>query len=153
MGKRGPAPKPSALKKLGGTYRNDRNATNEPEPRAGEPNCPDVLTEEAKREWEEKIVELREMGMLTVVDGALLAAYCQAYADWLEALREVKEGRVQKTDTGYEAMRAWQTIYERAEKRMTLLAREFGFSPSARTRISVPGKKPDERKGILGLVG
>lgn len=144
MGQRGAAPKPTNLKILQGTYRKGRAPHHEATPPDGIPPCPEQLSDVARAEWDYIVPILLQHRLLTTVDGAILAAYCQARADWLEALEKVKAGRVQTTDTGYEAMRAWQTIYERAEKRMTTLAREFGLSASSRTRISVPDKPRHE---------
>lgn len=144
MGKRGPAPKPTALKVLQGTYRPDRAAHNEPAPDPTAPNCPTWLHGEAKREWRRVVPELEPLGLATGIDRAVLAAYCQAYAEWWEMERDIAEnGRVQVVGNGYEQVRPSVSIRDRARDAVHKLSRELGLTPSARSRISVPEQKKE----------
>lgn len=144
MGKRGPAPKPSKLKLIQGTYRKDRAAANEPQPEASTPTCPTWLHREAKKEWKRIVPELEALGLLTQIDRAALAAYCSAYAEWWEMEKDIQsKGRVQVTDTGYEAVRPSVGIRNRALDTMHKFLTQFGLTPSSRTRINVPEKRED----------
>jgi P27 family predicted phage terminase small subunit len=137
MGKRGPAPKPTALKLLQGTYRQDRAARNEPVPEVSVPSCPSWLHAEAKREWRRIVPELERLGLITTIDRAALAAYCQAYAEWWEMERDIAQnGRWQLTETGYEAQRPAVSIRSKALDHMKAFLKEFGLTPSSRTRVS-----------------
>lgn len=150
MGRRGPAPKPTALKLVQGTYRADRAPNNEPMPEPAVPSCPSWLGREAKREWRRIVPELEQLGLLSRIDRSALAAYCQAYGEWWEMEREIqKNGRVQVTDTGYEVIRPCVGIRDRALDRMYRYLREFGLSPSSRTRVSVPEKKEGSGNAFL----
>src|SRR4051812_38548487 len=80
MGKRGPQPKPSALKKMQGTYRADRAAVNEFTPTLGLPEPPDWLDVGALEEWQRIVPELEKAGVLSLVDGAALEGYCSNFA-------------------------------------------------------------------------
>ena len=83
------------------------------------------------------------MGVLTSVDRALLAAYCQSWALWREAEDEVrKSGQVVKSTNGSTYMNPWLQAAISARKDMTKLAAELGMSPSNRSRMTVP--KEDE---------
>ncbi len=91
---KGRKPKPTALKKLAGNP--GRRPLNEKEPmiREGKPRCPSHLNEPAKTEWRRIAPVLYEAGLITHIDRALLAAYCQNYGRWVEAelkLRELRE--------------------------------------------------------------
>ena len=76
----GRKPKPTALKKLEGNPGKRKLNTKEPVPAKGMPDCPKWLLPEAKMEWERLCVKLSEMGVLTEIDMAAFAAYCQSYA-------------------------------------------------------------------------
>ena len=52
----------------------------EPVPAKGMPTCPDWLMPEAKKGWERLAELMNQMGVLTEVDMAAFAAYCQSYA-------------------------------------------------------------------------
>src|SRR5512146_3144589 len=98
MGLRGPTPKPTALKILEGNPGHRPLNPDEPMPTAGEPPCPPWLADEAKAEWDRIVPELSRLNVLTVIDGAALAAYCQAFARWAEAEVKCREaGLVVKT--------------------------------------------------------
>ena len=51
-------------------------------PKGKLPRRPEWLEEDAKKEWKRLGKVLAEMGMLTEIDRAAFAGYCQAYARW-----------------------------------------------------------------------
>jgi phage terminase small subunit len=75
---RGPRPVPSRLKALQGNPGHRRVNPAEPQLDSQVPACPSWLTGEARAEWDRKVAELVPLGMLTAVDGAALAHYCQS---------------------------------------------------------------------------
>ena len=77
---RGRKPKPTALKRLDGNPGKRGYNHAEPAPPEGCPDCPPHLSEPAREEWHRIAGTLHEMGVLTLVDRAALAAYCQSYA-------------------------------------------------------------------------
>jgi P27 family predicted phage terminase small subunit len=143
MGKRGPAPKPSALKLVQGTYRPDRAAANEPQPERVTPSCPTWLDAEAKREWRRIVPELETLGLLTRIDRAALAAYCQSYSEWWAMERAIREkGRTQTNAmSGVVSARPEVGMRDRALTQMKAFLTEFGLTPSSRSRVSVPETK------------
>ncbi len=78
-------PKPTPLKLLAGTYRRDRATGREARPRPDLPPCPSHLNPAARREWRRTARDLYGLGLLTRIDRAALAAYCQAWGRWVEA--------------------------------------------------------------------
>ena len=82
MGRRGPPPKPTKLKLLAGNPGKRPLNRREPQPRKTTPRCPAWLGKEARAVWKRMVPELRRMGVLTVIDGEALAAFCQTYARW-----------------------------------------------------------------------
>jgi P27 family predicted phage terminase small subunit len=80
------------------------------------------------------------MGVLTVVDRAALAAYCQACGRWVEAEEKLKETpALFKTPSGYVQQSPWLGI---ANKQLEIMGRymtELSMTPAARSRVSVGG--------------
>lgn len=163
MGKRGPRPKPSALKRQQGTWRPDRAASNEMAPMAGVPVCPPHLDAVAKAEWDRIVPELEATGVLTVVDGAGLEAYCANYAMavWFQDVAskspmiKVPKGIDRKTGQVVYTVRANPAVAE-ARRHWQLVRQflsEFGMTPAARTRVSRPdgaGEGDDAAEFLFG---
>jgi P27 family predicted phage terminase small subunit len=82
----GPPPTPLHLRVIKGNP-GKRRLRPEPEP-VIETKCPDpppFVTGHAADEWWRVAPELHRIGLLTMVDTMLLAAYCMAYARWRAA--------------------------------------------------------------------
>lgn len=141
MGRRGPPPKPTALRLLNGNASKRPLNAREPQPPVGTPHCPDWLSPEAKKAWKRLVPHLRAMKVLTLVDVDALAAYCHVYARWREAEDFLaKRGLVYpiRDDQGrVKCMQQWPQV---SIARNLLLAvrayqHDFGLSPAARARI------------------
>jgi P27 family predicted phage terminase small subunit len=134
----GRKPKPTALKELAGNPGKRALNRREPKPASGLPPCPRHLTGEARKEWRRMGGELARMGVVTAVDRAALAAYCQAWARWVEAEGQVaKLGTIVKTANGNLIQNPYLAVANRAMEQMTRLAAEFGMTPSSRSRVQV----------------
>ena len=100
----------------------------------GTPNCPGFLSPEGKTEWRRVVKQLELAGVLQLTDRALLAAYCEAWADFVETRKAIdalpEEGRVEVSIAN-----KLSQAKDRAVDRLLRLAQQFGFSPSARTRV------------------
>ena len=115
------APKPTALKILEGTARKDRMKAAEPRPAIGA-RPPPWLPHDgpARLAWRRLSRVLTATRVLTVADAEALALGCMALADFLEARADPIGWR--------RADAAW--------KRYAAVLRDFGMTPSARTRVS-----------------
>lgn len=140
----GRLPKPTALKELEGNPGKRALNKNEPKP-SGIPTCPSSLDATAKREWTRISRELIAIGLLTSVDRAMLAAYCDAWSRWSQATNELQALRVAKgksvlvvgTKTGYPMQNPLIGIINTAADQMRKFGSELGLSPSSRTRLAV----------------
>lgn len=143
MGKRGFAPKPTRIEELQGRPGKRPVNRKEPQPAQGPmPRAPHWLSEEAKREWRRVARQLHAIGLLTTLDGDALAMYCETLATWKRAEGQVRaKGEVVKTTNGNIIQNPYLAIANRAKRDALVLMREFGMTPSARTRISV--EKPE----------
>ena len=150
MGARGPAPKPTALKRLQGTDRADRSVAGELSPAASAPSPPSILGREGKREWKRVVKAAEGLGLLTQLDRSVMLRYCQAYEEfWLMSIDIEEHGVTQITSTGYEALRPQVTVRNQALARMQKAEAELGMTPSARTRISVAPPKQERANPFL----
>lgn len=152
---RGRKPKPTHLKLLEGNPGKRPLPKNEPKPRPVTPPCPKWLDTEAKREWRRVSKELERLGLLTIVDRAALAGYCQAYARWKQAEEILDvEGLTFTTPNGYVQQRPEVAIAQKSLQLMRAFGTEFGLTPSSRGRISAPGGEgaEDEMDRLLGGV-
>lgn len=119
----GRKPKPNALKVIAGNPGNRPINDQEPAYTGGSADAPEWLSEDARAIWNRLAVNLDANGLLTEVNRDLLAVYCDLVAD-------------------YRAKRAEGKMPPMAQvSRMTSLAGEFGFTPSAASRIVAPKKK------------
>jgi P27 family predicted phage terminase small subunit len=147
MGKRGPPRMPTHLRLLRGNPGNHAINKNEPQPEQTPtaPDPPDYLVGFAKDEWVRVCVELYSMKLLAKVDLQPLAAYCQAYAVFRTAVDTYNEMAARdpatraimvKAKTGTPLQNPVLQIMRHAANDMVRFAAEFGFTPSARSRIS-----------------
>ena len=83
MATRGRKPKPTGMKELEGNPGKRKLNTKEPKPDKKAPSCPKWLEPEARKEWKRLSRKMEQMGILTEVDMAAFAGYCQAYARFL----------------------------------------------------------------------
>ena len=135
--KRGRKPTPTKLKLVRGNPGNRPLPENEPKPDLGIPDCPDHLSEIAKEEWKSMSGQLYRLGLMTRIDRAALAGYCQSYGRWVEAEKEaVVHGLVVKTKSGNLIQNPYLGIANRALKQMHIFLIEFGMTPSSRTRVT-----------------
>lgn len=141
---RGRKPKPTALKRAAGNPGKRALNDAEPEPPAGLPTCPPHLNDIAREEWTRVAQALHDMGVLTVMDRAGLAAYCQAYGRWVEAEERLRLGpSLVKTPSGHVQQSPWMGI---ANKQLELMSRymiEFGMTPASRSRLTVADPRMD----------
>jgi len=136
VAERGRKPKPTAIKVLEGNPGKRTLNEHEPKPEKKAPRCPSWLDQEAKKEWRRMAKQLEDLGILTEVDMAAFAGYCQAYARWKEAEEFItKHGTIVKTPSGYWQQVPQVSIAQTYLKIMTRFCEQFGLTPSARSRI------------------
>jgi P27 family predicted phage terminase small subunit len=138
MGKRGPHPAPTALKRARGV-RSDRINASEPVPGGRVPSCPSHLSPEAQRLWRRLAPDLYRKGVLTIWDVELLAFFCDL-VDQTWRARELLGPGLLVTGRGETLVTnpAWR-IYRDGIAEARGLAQEFGLTPSARSALRVLG--------------
>ncbi len=154
MAQRGRKPIPTAIKQLEGNPGKRPLNKNEPKFEKAAPKCPAWLDSEAKKEWKRMSKSLEAIGILTKVDTASFAGYCQAYARWKEAEEFLtKHGTIFKTPSGYIQQVPQVSIAQTYLKIMKDFCSEFGLTPASRTRLHVDiegdNKSVDEMELLL----
>ena len=140
MAQRGRKPTPTAIKELEGNPGKRPLNDAEPKPERKAPPCPKWLEPEAKKEWRRLSKQLEQIGVLTEVDQAAFASYCQAYARWKEAEEFMTQhGTIVKTKSGYWQQVPQVSIAQQNLKIMQSFATEFGLTPACRARIVASG--------------
>jgi P27 family predicted phage terminase small subunit len=134
--------------------RNERNASKEEssdsekrpvpadQPKSGSiVECPPELSPIARQEWDRIAPELAAAGRLTPFDRGPLAAYCAAYAIWVEGMDALQRyGTVMKSPNGHPVQSLYLSIVNRQVEIMVRIASEFGFTPASRSRLPSPSK-------------
>lgn len=146
MGRRGPPPKPSAQKRLEGTFRKDRAVKNEVQAPPGAPAKPKDLPKIAAARWDELVPILLDRRTLAVEDFGILEAYCRGYSIWVGYQKEAEKKPIVKTPFGPKVnpaageARKWET-------RLTTMGDRLGLNASARSRVSAKGQPttPDKK--------
>ncbi len=155
MGDRGPAPTPSNLLKLRGSWRGNANP-NEPQPDSGVPSKPEGLGPIADTVWDTMSEQLLAMRVLTVADGYALEVLARTWEKWQEAEDSLtKHGNVFpiRNPDGtlkYLQQSPYVGIARHLGDQLIKLLREFGLTPSARTRIAAaPVEEGDPLQALL----
>lgn len=137
--KPGPAPLPANVHRLNNnpSKKSDRELRDDVKPDVVLPDPPEHLLPEAKAEWFRLGPEMIRLGLISQLDRAEFALYCQFWARWVHAELKLKElqdaGLVESTPSGYRQIGVWLQISNRAAEGMHKSASEFGMTPSART--------------------
>ena len=148
----GPAPKPTALRLLEGNPAKRALPKREPNLAAGTPECPAWASKTARKNWIELAEVLKNMGVATAADKTAIGLFVDALSDYLDAKKIVeREGLTFETDKGYKVAHPAVAMKTNAWERVLKIAKEFGLSPAARTKVATVGEtKPDEFEQFMG---
>lgn len=155
MGRRGPAPTPTKILQLRGSWRGSVNPA-EPRPPVERPTAPAWIPADARAAFDVLAAQLAEMGIVGAVDGNALARYCVLWLRW----RRAEEFLAVHGDTyvvrgrpaadGKPGVPVGFKTYPQAQHALVLahellrLEREFGLTPSARARLVLDVVAGDE---------
>ena len=117
------------------------------------PSCPKWLEPEAKKEWRRLAKQMEQIGILTQVDMAAFAGYCQAYARWKEAEEFITQhGTIVRTPSGYWQQVPQVSIAQTYLKIMNRFAEQFGLTPASRSRIIAAESSTDTQDEMETLL-
>ncbi|MFF9554581.1 phage terminase small subunit P27 family [Streptomyces albus] len=103
------------------------------------PEAPEWLSDEARAEWDRVVPELSRLDLLKENDRAALAAYCEAWAVFVEATVTVqREGLTIEAKQGVLAHPA-VAIARNAGRELRTWASHFGLTPSTEQGLTRSG--------------
>lgn len=152
----GRKPKPTALKLVTGNPGKRALPKREAKVELSEATPPAFLNDDAKVEWGRVCSVLYAAGLMTELDRAALAAYCQSYGVWAQAERAIAKlqangelnGLLMKTTNGNVIQHALIGVANKARGDVVKYSAEFGMTPSARSRVTAT---PDDGKKETGI--
>lgn len=161
MGTRGPKPLPANVHRLRG------NPSKKPlgelldtlQPEVEIPGCPRHLLPEARKEWKRITPELERYGLISKLDRAALALYCQAWARWVWAEEQLQrhvalaqsqqaeavengvfyeggDGYTVPTPNGHMTYSPHWVIANKAMEQVNKYMASFGLDPASRGRVN-----------------
>jgi P27 family predicted phage terminase small subunit len=150
--KRGPKPKPTALKLAQGNPGKRKITTSEPIPVAGDPVWPTEIKDTlAQQRWFSLVAELKAMNVLAKTDRDALVMYCLAFSRLVRAQAKVAEGGEVVNVGGSPQPNPYLPIVNKAMEQMRKLGAEFGLTPSSRTGLRIENPEaPSKLAQFLG---
>jgi P27 family predicted phage terminase small subunit len=172
-GTRGPLPKPAALRLLeGNPGKRALNLSEGVNPQVEIPSAPKHLGIEAKKEWKRVTPILEELGLISGLDRAALALYCQAVGR-LSELETAFNGIVSRltddgpgttvvmsyadavyaasysvTPSGYAQQSVIVQLIKSHREQVNRYLMHFGMSPAARGRVQASNYVQPDLPGV-----
>jgi len=154
MGKGRKATPNKILALKGGRSHTHRAPRKEISPPPEIPTCPKHLDKVAKKEWKRAVKLLAGVSVMTGLDRATLAAYCEAYSRWVNATIKVQEegeiiyfgrefddaGNI--TKQGFPKANPYVKIQKESLDQVIKIGKELAMSPSSRASLSISNQKP-----------
>lgn len=129
-------------------------------------HCPSWLDKEGRKEWRRIVSELQALDLMTNVDIASLAIYCDLVSRYISNSKDINERglilhveRPTVNAEGETVMTMQEVVNPsvgQSQKYAQLIKTylgEFGLSPSARVKLRPPEKKPEEETAAQRMWG
>lgn len=101
-------------------------------------SAPSFLSESGAEIWNEIAPVLRRSRLLTIVDVPILSMMCESLAEYRRATNYCKNDPLDHSEkTGGDVLSQWKIVQSMSLKQVMLIAREFGMTPAARTKIAI----------------
>lgn len=149
----GPAPKPTALKKLSGNPGKRPLNDGEPQPGRFIPAMPRGMPKRAQRFWKMYADRLDRLGLLTEIDGAAFTIMAIHFGIAWEAMAIIRdEGLVSVDVNGVSRKHPMLQVLRDNSRTFLQYADRFGLTPSARTKINVGGDEEADLGEVLAAL-
>jgi P27 family predicted phage terminase small subunit len=149
LGRGGTRPTATRLKVLRGQRPGRPARARGKAPPPGRPKCPAWLGKLARAKWRQTVPVLERLGVLSAVDGDILACYCVAWEELQEAtLLLAKDGRTTLRGSGGLGPHPAITMQRTALRLLKELGALLGLSPAARRNwLDNPAASDDDPLG------
>jgi P27 family predicted phage terminase small subunit len=151
---RGRKPTATVVKLITGNPGHRPLNAREAKPRVVIPDPPEMLNEEALKEWNRVTVLLADVGLIVKLDRAVIAGYCMAWARWVECEKMlVTTGLIVKAPNGYPMYSPYLSASNKALDQVRQFSEQIGLSGSSRSRIKATEPDDDEDPAEAFLSG
>ncbi|HVM29519.1 MAG TPA: phage terminase small subunit P27 family [Candidatus Limnocylindrales bacterium] len=152
MGRRGPTPTPTRVKRQRGETRPSRLNRHEPIPPADLPKMPADMDPDAKVVWRRVVRDMRHTGVIRAADADVLRCYCEAVSRYAQAVKLYAGSGPILRDRGHLVKSPLHQLVRDNADLIQRLARELGLSPSARAGLRIePERAFDSLTAEIGL--
>lgn len=147
MGRRGPAPKPTALRLVDGNAAHRPLPANEPVPERGPLVMPPAVAADkgAAAEWNRIVPMMERCGLVRALDSGMVALWCLTWSQFSAAAAWCTEKGtyypVKNRHGDVVRVVEWPQTkqFRNLQDILIRLSRELGMSPSARSRVQSVG--------------
>ena len=149
---RGAKPKATVLKLITGNPGRRPLNQKEAKPPAVIPDPPELMKGAALDEWKRVTPLLADVGLIAKLDRAIIAAYCMAWARWIDCERMLETtGLIVKAPNGYPMYSPYLSASNKALDQVRQLSEQIGLSGSSRSRIKTndPASEADPAEAFL----
>lgn len=140
------ATKPDYIKQLTGNPGKRELNPNPPAFRMDRPAAPEFLVGEALDCWVRMADLLDEAKLLGLISRDRLARYCQAWADWVDVVKErnsmTVEKRMRPDALNFRTHIHLNRVRADAEQVMASFEKEYGLTPAAASRVRLRTETP-----------
>lgn len=146
MGARGPLPKPVLTVVAQGNpgHKPQRDLQPKRKLPPSLPTPPPDLDGIALEEWNRVLPEIDKLGIVSHVDGPMLAVYCKTWARWCRLDERLSaEGEILKGRDGLAKKNPVWQLWRESAALLQNYAKDLGLSPGARLRLSMPEQEKD----------
>lgn len=138
---------PVVVKEIKGTLQKCRTNPREPKPTTALCTPPDYMSESAKEAWNYAVAN-SPPGLLSALDGAVLERWANCSGLYREALSKINKagvaGMIVKTPSGILRRSPLMDVIRDLALEMKGYEAEMGFTPAARSRISLPADSTND---------
>jgi P27 family predicted phage terminase small subunit len=110
--------------------------------------CPIWLCSEAKEEWKIILRILKKLNLISTLDKAVLAMYCQNYARWKQAEEELNNEKLKTLGQRGPIINPLVKISQSYQTRLKISIEKLGLSPSDRANLDIAMNDNNEDDGI-----
>ena len=134
-----------------GTYRADRHGEGQPDPEAGDMDCPSWVIAEARDNWRDVSAILEGMGLASPSYTPTLAMAINSLGRYIEYERKVGEsGPVSVTDKGNEIVNPWWAARNKAWEQAYKALKDMGMTPVSIGSVTGHQSDGEKKDGIAG---
>ena len=149
----GRPPKPLKVLQMEGSKRAKYNRKGEPLPSPGRPEEPTRLEERELEVFESMIHKLKDLGVLSIVDGTVIERYAHItvrYWDVAEFLKEhgefVEVESTKNNATSSFTVRPQVAVLDKLASQLLAIEKEFGLTPCSRPKIQLEKTQVENKR-------